>query len=169
MIANIKLLLGGVVMALVGGCATPAPGWIPVAFDDGEYSAFQKTGTGTVKGQVFAKTRGGDVKKGAGNEVYLMPATKYGEQRYRESLINGQRPAINPDPRHAKFVLTKITDGEGRFEFTNIAPGKYYAYSTITWEVPSKYSLTGMSSQGGLVAIPVEVKDGVVFEAMLKL
>lgn len=134
-------------------------------FDDVEYSALAKEGTGVLRGQVFAKTRGGEVKKGAGNPVVMLPATKYGDQRYQEEFIRNKASTHNEDPRYVQYSRTKITDGEGKFEFTNVPPGKYYLISHVTWESPS--SSGGLELQGGRVLGKFEVKNGVVTDAML--
>lgn len=154
--------------ALMTGCATTET-YTPLAFDAAEYEALPKTGTGIVRGQLFAKTRGGDVKKGAGNDVFMMPATKYADQRYQEQMISGKLASVAEDKRHLAHVKTKVTDGEGRFEFTEVPPGNYYIFGDVTWEAPSTniYLKGMMEKQGGRVVKKFEVKNGVVTDVIL--
>lgn len=177
------------VAAALTGCATsPTARWTPIAFDANEYSIFDTTGTGVLRGQVFAKTKGGNIKKGAGNNVYLMPNTKFTRQLYDNSLVLGLQKSEEPDSRYFTYHQVKLTDGEGRFEFQNLPEGNYRLISDITWEVvnvPEPRAQKGdtlgtlgnildamkgpTSTQGGRVQGFFEVKNGKVTDAMLTL
>jgi hypothetical protein len=152
-------------LALVGCAQYQPPTYVPVPYDEAEYAALPKSGTGVVKGQVFALTVGGDVKKGAGQPVYLMPATSFRNQWYHESIELGHALAVDADRRHLALERKTIADGDGRFEFVAVPPGSYYVMSQITWSVPSKY---GLEPQGGLVVLKVDVKNGESTDAMLR-
>lgn len=172
------ILLVGVV-AVSGGCVSPrvaeAPKprdtFKPLPYEDAEYAAMPKAGTGIVRGQVFAKTLGGDVKKGAGNRVLLDPATKYRDQWYLEQVKGGKLAEYDPDPRHKQYDKEKTTDADGRFEFSDVPPGRYYVISSVTWEAPQTNSVSRSlgipNTQGGRVIREIQVKNGVVTEAML--
>jgi hypothetical protein len=156
-------------ISLVIGCAaTRLETFSPLPFDEAEYAALPKTGTGIVRGQVFAKTVGGDVKKGAGENVVMFPATKYGDQRYHEQVIGGKLLSEAEDIRYKSHVLVKTTDGDGKFEFTNVPPGNYYVLGSVTWTViePNQFGPI-RRLQGGQVVRKIEVQNGVAVDAIL--
>jgi len=159
-----------VFMVALMGCASNArvETFDPLPFDEAEYAALAKSGTGIVRGQVFATTVGGDVKKGAGNNVVMFPATSYGDLRYREQVLGNKLLSTPEDPRYREYVRLKVTDGDGRFEFTNVPPGRYYVLSNVSWTVvqPNRYGPIELP-QGGKVVRKVEVKNGEITEAIL--
>ena len=55
-----------------------------------KFAPFAGTGSGRIKGSAFLKTRSGDVKLGAGNKVYLMPATAYTDEWFTKSVVDGE-------------------------------------------------------------------------------
>jgi proteasome assembly chaperone (PAC2) family protein len=63
------------------GCApvtTASTGFnITSKLDEDEVKWFTESGTGTITGQAFLRQRGGGVVKGAGETVYLTPASGY--------------------------------------------------------------------------------------------
>ena len=156
-----KSLLALLLVVFVGACATtPVETYSAVPFDEAEYAALPTTGTALVRGQVLGITGGGEVKQGAGVKVVMFPATEYGNQRYAEQILGGKLLNAPPDLRYMKNVFSRITDGDGRFEFADIPPGRYYIYSEITWVVDHQ-------EHGGLVVRKIDVENGAVTEALL--
>jgi hypothetical protein len=152
----IVLLTASIAVALVlWSCAsTSQPRTVP--FDEAEFASYAGTGTGTLTGQGFLKTRGEDVKFGAGNEVVMVPVNSYTTEGYQRAILGGEilEP---PDPRYQKYRRTTIADGHGNFEFRNIPDGDYYLVCHIQWEVPGAY---GLQATGGIAAGKVKVTEG---------
>lgn len=150
-------------VALVG-CVS-APTLMPrPAFPEAEYAALPKVGTGKVTGQAFLRTRGGDVKYGAGSEVFLNPVTSYSNFWYEQQMQLGQ-PLSAPDPRLNEYVRTQQADGMGNFSFENVPPGDYYVSTKVTWEVPAGYYSS--SIQGGWIAEKIKVTNDQATKVML--
>lgn len=145
-------------LLVMSGCAQqPAKSNISFGpFPKAEYEALAKTGTGSVTGQVFMKTRGGDVKVGAGNEVLLIPVTSHSRTLYQAYQMNAA-PSNSPDPRAKPYTLRMIAGVDGDFAFKNVPPGDYYLAGTVTWEAPGR---NYASQQGGFIMMPVTVEDG---------
>jgi hypothetical protein len=180
-----RYILVTVVGAVLAGCGTPnnapitdasstfkvekATNPTPTArptFPETEYAALSKAGAAVVSGQAFLKTRGGDVKVGAGNSIYLHPVTSYSTF---ERLHIGDPGGLAPyDPRVINYMRETIADATGRFTFKKVPDGEYYLAGKIKWEVPhiSRYG-SYMETQGGWIWKTVAVKNGEPVEVML--
>jgi hypothetical protein len=157
------------------GCASmyPAAQYSPITMTsvaaDSEYAPFRQKGTAVVEGQAFLTTRGGDVKKGAGRLVTLDPATTYSQEWYsRFGNRYAQFDAVPGDSLFARARRTTVADADGRFRFTDLAPGRYIVRTTVTWEVPTgNLYVNTMSVQGGIVSEIVEARNGETKTVML--
>lgn len=159
---KMKRVILTICLLLVGGCVEPVQLVQRIPFPVEEYRKLPKMGTGTatIQGQAFLKTRGGDVKYAAGNEIYLLPVTSYSNQWYRVSL-EWPKKAINPiyDPRYKQYITTVIGDGEGRFEFKNVPAGDYYLSTTIVWQYVEGGRYPSLTPTGGTIVKKISVKD----------
>lgn len=161
-----KLVLWCAAAAILAGCAVPVQQktYDPLPFNAAEYEALPKTGTGVVRGQVFLKTRGGDVKKGAGSPVTLTPVTSLSEQWYVQGYLGGREPAQNGANETERYWRRGIADADGRFEIRDVPPGKYFAVSGVAWEAPTQF---GLARQGGTIAVPVVVENDKTVNVMV--
>lgn len=155
---RLPLSLLAVCACFLAGCAAPKAR--TTVFDPAEYVPFSRTGTGAVEGQAFLKTKGGDVKVGAGEPVYLNPVTAYSTEFY-ETYVVGYNEIEAADPRAAEFRRDMIADGEGRFRFEGLPSGDYYLHCAIHWHY-SEYGQTG-----GIAHARVTVRDGEVTRAVV--
>jgi hypothetical protein len=150
MLSRFLLLCG-----LLGvGCAGPQPRL--ATFNESEFARYRGAGTSVISGQAFMKTRSGDVKYGAGNQVFLTPVTSYTNEGWERSIIKGEK-LVPPDPRLQEFRRQTTADGEGRFTFESLPSGDYFVTCGIVWEVPIPYSTM---QTGGIVGAQVHVDPG---------
>ena len=139
-----------------------APYQRQATFTPEDYTTYRTKGTGTLSGEAFLRTRGGDVRYAVGQDVWLIPATAYGKEFMEQDLVKAQSDTIPPlDRRIYDAIRTDQADSHGRFSFTELPTGEYFIVTTIFWEVP-KYTKHGSSSSsiGGAVWQPVTVRDG---------
>ena len=104
-------------------------------FDEAEYHFVRMNGTSSIRGKILKPTRSGEKKPCSGCEITLNPATSYSEVFYIKTVQNGI-PIEEPDLRVLKYIRKAVADDSGKFEYKNIAAGKYYIYSPIVYEVP---------------------------------
>lgn len=150
-------------LAFLTGCGTVAPKpqpaiTAPLIME--ELQPYLEHGDAEVSGQAFLKTRGGDVKLAAGNQVALLPDTPFMREGLTILQTTGAYPS-NYTPEIRKqlepAIRRVIADAEGRFSFAGVPPGNYILQVRIVWEVPGYYGLT---QTGGLVLKPITVKPG---------
>lgn len=149
---------------------------IETPFDELVYSKpLSKVALGSISGQAFLKTRGGDVKVGAGESVLVDLATPYANEFWDKTrgFGPGELEFLRSDPAGAAKSGLKWppvaavgflqhrraveADVQGRFIMPKLAPGKYFLSCWITWEVPGRNRL---ESSGGWAQTIVEVVSG---------
>jgi hypothetical protein len=160
-----RVLLAASIAATLVGCAAPQRQVVQrPPFPEAEYAMLEKEGTATVTGQAFLKTRGGDVKTGAGNFVYLNPATTYSKFLYDRR--NQSVSFSPPDTRLLVYVRKTVADASGRFNFKNVPAGEYYVTGEVIWEAPVGYQ-GSLVRQGGVIWKLVSVQEGEAVEVMV--
>ena len=121
---------------------------------DSDYSGFFTGGSATIKGQAFLRTRGGEVRLGAGSTATLDPATPTATDWFGQvGNIASRFSELPAEPRFVKARRTTVIDAQGNFQFSGLAPGRYIVRSIVTWEVAGE-------DQGGLVADTVNLAPG---------
>ena len=164
---NIKYLsVASLVLVLSACAATPhmfssayTPETLPVAESI--------VGDNTVNGSAFLRQGGGGVVSCAGNDVVLEKKLSFRRSSYaREAnaLSRYVRQASAVDPRHTAFegslrslehTMKSVSacDVDGKFEFTNLAPGTYSVCTRVYWVV-------GDEGQGGNLQGSVTIPSG---------
>ena len=166
-----SIFIGIICIAFFSGCATTKELLAPAfsSADAEELANYTDEGPNTIKGQVFLKTRGGEVRYGAGNVVKLLPITAYGKEIENLKQSQSYVKVIGIDPRYESAARETVTDGSANFEFQGLPDGEYLVSSKVTWEVPcvpiNSYDLScamkgGTNKEGGVIEKTVTVSDG---------
>lgn len=145
----------------ISGCAQQQVVNYP-PFPGHEYAKLKQTGTASVTGQAFLRTKGGDVKVGAGSEILLIPVTTYSQVFY--NAYKAHRPLGPTDPAVKKYTFRTQADATGSFEFKSVPEGNYYVAGDVVWQAPTQW---GLSRQGGMLVKGLSVKDGDQVKVML--
>ncbi|WP_395117211.1 hypothetical protein ACFCQI_12630 [Rhodanobacter sp. FW102-FHT14D06] len=165
-----KAAISVVMLACLSGCVALTPQRqvsLTNTFNPQEVAWFNSTGTGSITGQAFFQTRGGQPRTCAGLEVALQPHSTYGDERLRAiygSTDTGYAPALatrvqfNPDSSAYLQTLKKSTcDAQGNFSFTGLPAGNYVIVSVLAWTIPGQEFAP---PQGGALMKSVTLKDG---------
>jgi hypothetical protein len=107
-----------------------------VPFTEADYLPYLEAGTAVITGEALVTMKGGEVKKGAEDMVFLIPATPYSSEWFSQKVV-GEKLIEGRDPRALRATRSTTTDRLGNFTFTNLPPGDYFLTCEITWEVPS--------------------------------
>ncbi|WP_157033060.1 hypothetical protein [Halomonas sp. S2151] len=147
------------------GCQIPAtiPVERTVAYPANEYSQLETTGTSSINGQLFLRTRGGDVKYGAGSEITITPVTSYSQEEVM--IIERGRIPAPADPRAEKYTRKVIADGSGRFKVENLPSGEYYVAGDVFWAISGQPLY--MPRQGTTVVKKTVINPGETINLML--
>lgn len=164
-----------IVVLLLQSCTPLVPVTTPadtdaatnVKCDLADWLPFDTPGTGTLEGQAFLRTRGGEVRVGAGSPVLLVPAVACVGYWYRlAGSIWATRDYFPADASFNAHIRRTIADAEGRFKFSGLPAGAYLIRSQVVWEVPDTNVFTN-DLQGGIVGGEFAVKEGEATTAML--
>lgn len=139
----------------------PPPPAMKAAFHAEDYKPASDKGSGRITGQAFLRTRGGDVRTAAGQQVVLYPATDF-TRELSAFLAVGISPAEFPAPswkypfapggRLHPFTRSYQADANGNFEFTDVPAGEYIVGTEVSWQV-------GYAPQGGFICKEVKIGD----------
>src|SRR5947209_17804032 len=146
-----------VILAAAGLAATLAVAQ-EAAFDPKAAAFIHKEGKTTIEGHAFLRRPDNAVENAVGQTIRLIPVTPYSEARFaqfykgKKFLPAWQVPKIEADPEYASYTRTATSDSNGRFEFDNRAPGKYFVATQITWRPKGN-----LFSEGGAVYDTVTV------------
>jgi hypothetical protein len=128
-------------------------------FDPSEAAFIHQQGKATIEGEAFFRAETGRVIHAAGEWVHLIPATRYADARFRtvfgtEKYLRATHLFLmqDADPVYLQFIRATKADSGGRFSFENVAPGRYYIWTTATW-VPDNWIIPA----GGLIYETVTV------------
>ena len=161
-----KIILTCIITVLLTACAhQKSAHQMAVVFNEQDFAPYTQLGLSSIAGQVFLKTRGGEVRYGASEEVTLIPVTPYSSELWQASLRG--EIISNLDPRYKKYTKTAVADGSGNFEFTDLPAGDYYVESSVYWEIPTGNSYQPMERTGGVVKAITKVAEGQQVKIML--
>ena len=114
-------------------------------FNPEEAAFIKKDGQGSISGHAFLHRKSGRNVYASGEIVRLTPVTAYSSERFAR-LYGGRKfvsalamPKVDADPVYASYTRTVKSDHMGRFRFDNVAPGRYFVSTQITWRDPGEY------------------------------
>lgn len=167
-----KFLFMATAAFLLAGCVTPGSVQQTIKvnepFDKVEAAEMISQGNGSLSGTAFMRQQGGGVVTCAGNEVRLLPATKYALERmaaiYGNPFVRDEvkyvnvysprlRAVFQPNPaeynQHSRITTC---DAQGNFEFQDVKDGRYFVISQVIWKV--------RMDEGGALASLIAVQNG---------
>jgi hypothetical protein len=135
---RLVLLLGLALSACNRTAPDPA-----IRFDPAEAAFIRAPGKTEIKGQAFLRDPHGQVNArfAAGEIVRLVPATAYASARFAQfygakkyvPAISMMLPREEPESEYAAYTRTTKASSTGRFSFDNVAPGRYFVATQLTF------------------------------------
>jgi hypothetical protein len=137
---------------------------INASFNAADAAFIYQQGKGGIKGQAFLRRNDGIVIYAAGSDVVLIPKTTYSTERinalYGSGKINLYTPSPESPPGFEAATRQTKANGEGRFEFPNLADGDYYIVTKVIWMV-------GNMQQGGALMEQAQIRAGATVEVIM--
>ena len=119
-------------VVLLTACAAFATSPRRVPFNEADFAAYRGTGSATVTGQLIVRSSDGETHIGSGVHVTLLPVTAYTREMVDREIGNGENLS-NSDARLQQYARLVKTDGQGRFVFDHVRPGKYFVSGLAEW------------------------------------
>ena len=153
---------------------------ITAQFDAEAVAFIHERGSNKVMGSAYLRQQGGGVVTCAGHTVWLVPHSEHSHERVRKMYpkVEERETAylealgeVYGEPAYGKrlprevpeyYATTRQTpcDAQGRFEFEQVADGRYYLTTEVLWWV-------GGNAQGGQLMAPVMVTGGETAKVVL--
>lgn len=144
-------------------------GEIKSVFNAKEASYILKKGDAKIEGEAFLRRDLGRIVTGAGEKVFLVPATSYTLERF-DLMFRGSKRAYSgiaiedtPSDYYTYRRDTKM-DMSGKFVFENVAPGRYIVATRVVWTESEGYITF---PQGGAVYDVITVEPGETAKVIL--
>lgn len=137
---------------LLAGCVTQR-----IPFPEEELAGLDRAGETVLTGKVFLIDQFEDEQVGEETGVVLEPLTSYCEQWYEVKYLQNKSLA-EADPRYEKYLKRTITDQEGNFSISGVAPGEYLLTGTVFWKAVT--CSANVVKTDVLISKKVTVQDG---------
>lgn len=124
----------GLGLCLLGACSSVAK-FTPVSrFDPADLEDPASEGTATIAGQAFLRSNDGEVKRGAGSEVLLIPDSPWTREWFEQVVREGKRPDdASYFEKLGDYARRVRADVDGKFEFRDVPAGRWFVTCLITW------------------------------------
>jgi len=159
-----KLTSSVLVLICAGLASCVSAPKISSSFNPSDAAFIHQQGKGAIKGQAFLRRNDGIVVYAAGSDVVLIPKTTYSTERinalYGSGKINYYIPSPESPPGFESATRQTKANGEGRFEFPNLADGDYYVVTKVTW-------MAGNMPQGGALMERAQIRAGATAEIIM--
>ena len=132
-----KILISTIVALVLVGCASsPTTQVVTMSneFHPLEGAYVHAEGSHSLAGNAFLMTRGGDPKTCAGQDVWILPATPYAQERFVHWRDGADLPEA-PAEFEAQRRQT-VCNSDGRFVFHGLTEGPYLVLARVDWEAP---------------------------------
>lgn len=110
------------------------------SFSSSDAAFINESGQAIINGQAFLRRNDGIVVYAAGSDVILVPSTTYSQERMT-AIYQGKKAAYllrnvkfeNDSAEYKNYIKSTKADGEGKFEFSDLAPGSYFIVTQVFW------------------------------------